>query len=355
MGPLHPLSPVTGSATIDIAAVAVPAGPEENRVTSPSRFRVDRRRFLIDSVLLTAAWCVLRETVTPVRSAFPRVVRDAIGREVALTRAPQRIAVVTEYAALDSVLALGVAPVAAVRRYAPDWPWTASAGGAGVPRLQERPDGPELARIADLAPDLVLLLRDSAESVERWSRVAPTVCYDGDDAHACLRVVADALGASARAEAVIRRFDDRVAAARERISAAGRAGATFTSFIVYPDGSAGFYGAETGDALLLAALGLRPGPLTASRPDWGAVATDAIPRLDADVVLGRHEDPSVDAAFARFEADPRFRALPAVADGRYTRLSWTESWGVASCSLLGWDAVLDRLTDIVVATSHPRP
>lgn len=322
-------------------------------MTGSSARPLGRRRFLGRSIVLAATWCVLRETTGPlVRSSFPRTVHDAVGREVTIPDRPRRVVVVTEYAALDSVLALGVVPVAAVRRYLPDWPWTGAAGAGAAAWIEENPDGATREQVAALDPDLILLLRDAAKGVGQWSRLAPTVCYDGDDGRACLRTVADALGVPDRAEAVVRDYDARAAAARERLRAAGRAGATFTSFILYPDGTAGFYGAETGDAVLLRDLGLRPGALTASRPDWGALSPDLLPRIDADVVLGRHEDPATDDAFARFEADAAFRAVPAVADGRYTRLSWTESWAVGSCSLPGWTAALDRLTDIVAATRH---
>ena len=310
-----------------------------------------RRRFLLATAMLGAACAAPTAPAGTVGGdGFPRTVRDSQGVEVLVPARPQRVVVATEYTALDSLLALGLPPVAAVRRFPGDWPWTAAAGAGAAARIPEQLGGPNIEALARWAPDLLLLLEgERAEVVAKLGGLCPTVQYSGDDARACLRVVADALGVPERVAPLLTAFDAHVAAARERIRAAGRAGATFATFMVFPDGASGYFGMGKDATILLTDLGLRPIPLIAGTTGYGNLSAELIPMLDADVLIGRQENAGMDEVYTRYESAPLFRAIPAVARGHYTRLSLADSWALGNSSVLSWASAVDRLTEIVLA------
>lgn len=313
-----------------------------------------RRRTLLRAALSSAALAVTGcagRTLEqpPVTTAFPRTVIDAAGARITIPAPPRRVVVATEYSALDALLALGHPPVAAVRHYPTDWPWSLAAGSAEVPLIPESPDGPQPEQLARWEPDLLLLQNNLDEAVAlALSGLAPTVQYNADDGRASLRTVADALGIPEAAEPIVAELDAQVAAARARISAAGRAGWTFTTFEPQGPDTAGFWGMGTDAAILLTDLGLRPSPLVAGRTGYGTLSSELLGQLDADLLLGRDIEFGGDDVFTVFESNPLFRTLPAVTRGRYRRLTVRDSWALGQSSILSWAAAVDLLEAIVL-------
>lgn len=305
-----------------------------------------RRTFLLGALAVAACGA---PATAPSTGRFPRTVVDHAGDAVRIEAPPRRVVVATEYSAFDALLALGVPPVAATRRFATDWPWAAAAGAAAVPRIEEPPDGPDVEALAGWAPDLLFLQGGLDPSIAATlRRLAPTVQYNADDGRASLRTVADALGIPERAEPLVADLNARVGAARDRIRAAGRGGWTFTTFEPHSADSAGFWGLGTDATLLLTDLGLRPSPLLAGTTGYGTLSPELIEQLDADLIIGRDIVVGNDEAFTGFEANPLFQALPGVAGGRYRRLDVQDSYAIGQSSILSWAAAVDLLADIVL-------
>lgn len=145
---------------------------------------------------------------------------------------PERI-VTVGFSDQDSVLALGVAPVAVTDWYGDYpyavWPWAQDALGNAQPEVLNRgaftgATEPNFEAIAALEPDLILGLYSglSEQQYETLSQIAPTVAQSGDYPdfgmpwQEMTRVAGRALGRSERAEELVAGVEARFAEAREQ-------------------------------------------------------------------------------------------------------------------------------------------
>lgn len=183
--------------------------------------------------------------------------------------------------------------------------------------------------VAALAPDLIIGSRWDADYAERMARIAPVVLVPDDpaDAMSLARGVADAAGVLDRFEAEMARYEANLARIRAALPEAQ--GMTYAE--VQADGGKLYvftnFGAST---KVLRDLGLVPNALTAELlaqgvADYAELTAEALPRLEADVVLD-----SFTLAYGDSMQSPRERMaevipgwcdlLPACSEDRYVVL-----------------------------------
>lgn len=139
---------------------------------------------------------------------------DVKGREVMLPDRPERIVALSE-PTLDGPLALGITPIAT----------TSGRGQNGLPAyLSERAKGvpsvgvlgePNIERVAELAPDLILADGTSIQNeavVDKLSRIAPTVYVSrtGEDWRSAFSSLAEVINLADEGERAVAEFDRRV-------------------------------------------------------------------------------------------------------------------------------------------------
>jgi iron complex transport system substrate-binding protein len=155
------------------------------------------------------------QTVDP---AGTRTIQHAMGT-TRITGTPQRIVVLTNEAT-DSILALGVTPVGAVQSWAGDPYYDyIEAELVEVPTVGDELQ-PSLERIVSLQPDLIIGSKVRQQQVyEQLSAIAPTVFSEtiGATWKDNFRLYAEALNREAEAEAVLEKWEQRVADFRAKM------------------------------------------------------------------------------------------------------------------------------------------
>jgi iron complex transport system substrate-binding protein len=151
-----------------------------------------------------------------------RKIRHALGEtEVPLN--PQRIVAITGQMDLDSLLALGVKPIAAgdYNRSGPEQPFAPYQEPLtdGIEALPVAPQT-NFERLVLLKPDLIIGQRGRVEDIyDRLSAIAPTIALDwGTPWQESFRTVATAVGRTEQAEAVLAALDQRIAATAARVN-----------------------------------------------------------------------------------------------------------------------------------------
>ncbi|MCE7029095.1 iron-siderophore ABC transporter substrate-binding protein [Jiella avicenniae] len=248
------------------------------------------------------------------------------------TASSQRI-VVMEWAALETLLALGRPPVGAAdaegyREWVgePALPETV----AGVGSRQE----PNLEEIARLKPDLVLSHAHLRPLKEKLAALAPveeiTFNGTGGDAYAtvveCTRRIGDLLGETGKAEALIASADETFGQEAKALQSAGLAGRHVYFVRIIGPNALRVHGKGSIADTVLSRLGLTnayPGDVN----EWGFALTEpSVLAEDPDaaiVVAG----PVTDEAMASVFATPLGKALPAVRAGRVHALPITWTFG----------------------------
>ncbi len=215
-----------------------------------------------------------------------RTITDAQGRRVTVPAHPTRVLALSE-PTLDGALALGVAPVGT----------TDGRGQSGVSAyLAGRAKGiatigilgqPDIERVLELHPDLILTDGTSIQSdaiLDKLRHIAPTVYVSktGQDWKTAFAAEADVLGEKARGTAVLGAFDRRVAAVRGQLGPNTKATVSVVrwSGVGLPDViPAGLAAGRT-----LTALGLRrPGTQSQTGPGHAVpISLENLDQLDAD-------------------------------------------------------------------------
>lgn len=119
----------------------------------------------------------------PTEGSFPVTVTHKYGT-TEIASAPRRVVSVglTE---LDTLLALGITPIAVTEWYAEQpnatWPWATDLLGDATPEVLDSTDGPQFEKIAALKPDLILGTNAGLveEDYAKLSVIAPTVANTG--------------------------------------------------------------------------------------------------------------------------------------------------------------------------------
>lgn len=303
--------------------------------------------------------------------AFPVTIPNAFG-ETTIDEQPQRV-VVTGYTDVDTVLALGVTPVA-FQEFAtfPDaavpalGPWAQEEPAATAEDIQVFPvaAAPSLEEVLALEPDLVIAVGSGLEQEEydQLSSVVPVLARPEGSApflvgrEEATLAIGQALGLEDEAQALLDDVDTQLADAAE--ANPQFTGSTVT--VVVPDttgaGGYGVYVAGDTRVEFLRSLGFElTDAVSALETDsfFTTVSAEQADLLDADLVV-------VPALFdlaetrSQLEADPVFSAVPAVAAGRVLYLDPSAEGGAISYNDVlsvpfALEALLPQLQEIVPA------
>lgn len=242
---------------------------------------------------------------------------------------PERV-VALSWSLAEQVLALGVTPVAIAdpdgyRRWVvrPDLPDRV----AGVGLRQE----PNLERIAELEPDVILASDEQIAFAEALSGIAPVVhvdafAQDHDNAAAADRIfreLAALFGRAERAETALAARDRRIAELGARIASHfGGDPPPVTVIRLIDTARVAVYGANSTPVAALEALGLESG-VDLPPSTWGLAMQRIaeLGRIERGHVLHILPFPGGDALFSR----PLWQAMPFVREGRFHTLPpvWT--------------------------------
>lgn len=252
-----------------------------------------------------------------------------------------RTVVALDSASADIALSLGFTPVAmpAARAGVSGGiqPWTRTALSGKRPHLLPA-DGDVVAEVASYKPDVILATRDRTlgRDYAKLSAIAPVVHYvkgpDADAWQTSTRVIAKALGAVDQGEQLISAAEQTVLDTRATFPA--MTGTRFNLLISpMPNGIAAVKSRQDTPARVLQRFGIKLDELMRLLPDSshpGRTYLDyaSLGQADTDIVFAA----GTPDALERLEKTATFRAMPAVADGRYIPLDLSLSEAIAEPS-----------------------
>jgi len=273
-----------------------------------------------------------------------RSVANAFG-DTHISAPPQRV--VTLYqGATDSAVALGITPVGVVDSWLekPMYRYLREAL-AGVEHVGLETQ-PNLEKVAWLAPDLIVATRFRHERVRPLLEQIASTVVTGTvfDFKASLTLMAQATGREARARALIRQWDDRVADFRRQIAdTLGDDWPQKAAVVRFKSDHVRLY--STGFAgSILDELGYEQ-PGAVDDQGWGMKLTseENIPVLNADVifVLLEPDDPAIARNYRHWASHPLWQRLDAVQDDRVFEVD-AVTW-IMGGGILAANAMLDSL------------
>ncbi|WP_052350713.1 ABC transporter substrate-binding protein [Paenibacillus gorillae] len=176
-----------------------------------------------------------------------RVYKDGLGREVTIPTHPKKV-IALQY--LPEMMALETKPTGVASHLLNGFTYMKDQI-AGIPDIGPTND-PNLEKILELEPDLIITAEWSKDLVESLNKIAPTIVltWEGLDAVAHFKNVADALGQSDKAEAWLQNFNKEAEEARAALASKVETGETFGAVViggfekgqlrVYGDGNVGY-------------------------------------------------------------------------------------------------------------------
>lgn len=286
----------------------------------------------VAAALVLSACGTTEPAANPSASGAGIELTDASGATITLD-APATKVVGTEWNVVENLVSLGVDPVGVA-----DVPGY-SAWAAAVPLDNEPKDigtrgEPSVDTVASLAPDLIVATTDlPAAAVEQLRKIAPVLQVrsangEGQIAqmNTNLDLIAKATGTEEKATGVKAAFDDAVAKGREKLAAAGLAGAKVAFADGYAQGNQVGIRPYTKGSLIggvTAELGLENAWTLEGDKDYGLASTD----VEGLTSLGDIEflyitnnvdgDPFADV----LGANPIWQSLPFVTAGNVHRLA----------------------------------
>jgi len=300
---------------------------------------LDRRRLLLSAAALAALTACGTDrssagastAPTGGSSGFPRTVRHEQG-ETTLDAAPTRVVCGTDGSELCSVLALGARPVGFGQRNDPLKPWLLPLA-SGLDSYDLAGVETNYEQLVAWQPDLLLVQQGfaTAETMPRFSDIAPTIATSFIDWRDNLRQVSESLGLEQRAAELVAEKESAIAVARERLSAA--AGLRMNVVSSFDDGTLYVLNDQSPAGKLAEALGLAPLPAQQAEGEAAdQISTEQLSRVDGDLLLFQHygEGDGSDA----LKATALWRGLDVVQAGRVVDLTEDES------EQLYFDAVL---------------
>lgn len=271
-----------------------------------------------------------------------RIVVDARGMEVTVPAQPKRIVALSE-ADLDSLLALGVKPVGTVQgRGQTGTPRYLGDRAAGIP-IVGAINAPNIEAVLAAQPDLILAGNLADEQILAQLRlIAPTVVtfQTGEHWRTIFQRVAETVGKTAEAQAVLQAYEARLA--EVRASLGERANAEVS--IVRWNAQGPVYmlpGAFS--STVIADLGLRRPAHQQSGTGTGhspTLSLEMLDLLDADWIFVGTLAPEGEAVAAMTQVmnTPAFQQLNAVKEGHITLVDgslWSSAIGpIAAMAIL---------------------
>lgn len=268
-----------------------------------------------------------------------RVIKHAMG-ETEVTGTPQRVVVLTSEGA-EALVSMGVKPVGSVRAF--------TGGGTWYKHMEKEMEGvqdlgtesqPNIEAIAALKPDLILGNKMRQEKVyEQLSAIAPTVFSETlrGEWKNNFNLYAEAINKKAEGEKVIKDFDNRVEAFKQK---AGDKLSTKVSLVRFMPGKIRIYYNDTFAGIIFKQIGLAR-PASQNKEEFAAEVTkERIPEMDGDIMFyftyetGKGEASKLEKEWTN---DPLWKNLPVVKNNKAYKVDdvvWTTAGGVKAANLL---------------------
>ncbi|WP_338674448.1 iron-siderophore ABC transporter substrate-binding protein [Streptomyces sp. SCSIO 30461] len=299
-------------------------------------------------------------------SAFPVTIRHKHG-STTITSEPKRI-VTVGLTDQDAVLALGKVPVGTT-----EWlggykgaigPWAQDelAGGDIPEVLTDTGTGPQVERIAALKPDLILAVYGglTREQYASLSAFAPVVAQPkeyndyGIPWQEQTKAIGRAIGREAEAVKAVESTESGIAAAAQENPGLENASAVMAT----PYEGMFVFGTQDSRSRILTGLGLTlPTGLDKAIGDrFGAnISKERTDLLDQDAIVWIVGDPAKDTA--KLHADPSYKNLKVVKEGREVFIDETSDYGNATSfvSVLSLPYVIERLAPQLSAAVDGKP
>lgn len=288
---------------------------------------------------------------SPEPAADCRPVEHVLG-ETCVPRSPERVVVLHDYLGLDAVIALGITPVGATGNPPPQSfpPWL-SEHTDGITWIGS-PRAPNLEKILQLQPDLILTLEDEGHEAiyGQLSQIAPTVIVPSQrQIFPELRFIAEVLGRQAEAEALIEHYHQRLAELRHALGE--RADHLEISLVRFLPNGARLEGDSYNVGQILKDVGLkRPPAQRSDRPQM--ISLEQIELIDGDVLLANtlsnpELESEANATLQRFQRSPLWSTLEAVQTDQVYVVD-PQIW--SGNGVLWTDAIIDDLFQYLVAS-----
>ncbi|HCH52190.1 MAG TPA: ABC transporter substrate-binding protein [Aeromonas sp.] len=285
----------------------------------------------ISSPLATAL--MLASLVGFQAQAGTRQVLDANGQSHTVPDDPQRVVVLSELD-LDSALTLGVQPVGTVNgrgqgtlpRYLLD------KAGKAIQVVGDL-DNPNLEKLIDLEPDLILTGQTKPELLALLQEIAPTVVTGnwGEPWKTVFNRSANVMNKEAEAKAFLARYDARLAQARSKL--AKHQGEQVSIVRWNPKGPSYMHGGTFASSVVTEMGLARPAHQIGDKsPHSPALSLESLNLLDGDWLVVGTLSASGDAVDAMKQAEqtPAFQQLGAIKGKRFGAVDgslWTSTGG----------------------------
>ncbi|MDW4561275.1 MULTISPECIES: ABC transporter substrate-binding protein [Aeromonas] len=280
-----------------------------------------------------AAALMLASLVGFQAQAGTRQVLDANGQSHTVPDAPQRVVVLSELD-LDSALTLGVQPVGTVNgrgqgtlpRYLLD------KAGKAIQVVGDL-DNPNLEKLIDLEPDLILTGQTKPELLALLQEIAPTVVTGnwGEPWKTVFNRSANVMNKEAEAKAFLARYDARLAQARSKL--AKHQGEQVSIVRWNPKGPSYMHGGTFASSVVTEMGLARPAHQIGDKsPHSPALSLESLNLLDGDWLVVGTLSASGDAVDAMKQAEqtPAFQQLGAIKGKRFGAVDgslWTSTGG----------------------------
>ncbi len=280
-----------------------------------------------------AAALMLASLVGFQAQAGTRQVLDANGQSHTVPDDPRRVVVLSELD-LDSALTLGVQPVGTVNgrgqgtlpRYLLD------KAGKAIQVVGDL-DNPNLEKLIDLEPDLILTGQTKPELLALLQEIAPTVVTGnwGEPWKTVFNRSANVMNKEAEAKAFLARYDDRLAQARSKL--AKHQGEQVSIVRWNPKGPSYMHGGTFASSVVTEMGLARPAHQIGDRsPHSPALSLESLNLLDGDWLVVGTLSASGDAVDAMKQAEqtPAFQQLGAIKGKRFGAVDgslWTSTGG----------------------------
>lgn len=280
-----------------------------------------------------AAALMLASLVGFQAQAGTRQVLDANGQSHTVPDDPQRVVVLSELD-LDSALTLGVQPVGTVNgrgqgtlpRYLLD------KAGKAIQVVGDL-DNPNLEKLIDLEPDLILTGQTKPELLALLQEIAPTVVTGnwGEPWKTVFNRSANVMNKEAEAKAFLARYDARLAQARSKL--AKHQGEQVSIVRWNPKGPSYMHGGTFASSVVTEMGLARPVHQIGDKsPHSPALSLESLNLLDGDWLVVGTLSASGDAVDAMKQAEqtPAFQQLGAIKGKRFGAVDgslWTSTGG----------------------------
>jgi iron complex transport system substrate-binding protein len=268
-----------------------------------------------------------------------RTVAHAMG-STEITGTPQRV-VVLDTGELDSVLALGVKPVGAVRADEATGPQAYLADRAKGITPVGTINQPNLEAIAALQPDLILSNKVRHEELyDEFSGIAPTVFAEsvGEPWKTNFRLAGKALGKSDQAERILADYRRKAQQVGARFGDPAR---TEVSMVRFMSDGIRLYGEGSFIGTILADAGFARPQVARTDETFVEISREQLSRADGDLLFYAAYGQDGSSAMSELTAGPLWQRLGAVSRGDAHKVS-DDLWYLGIGPIAA-DKVLDDL------------